>query len=322
MTDQSVQECFLCQREVLEWVVRESLRWRVIVNHNQNLLGKLCIVLRRHEESVARLTEDEWADLHGELRWAVDRLTRAFAPDHLNYCFLQNQDVHVHLHVLPRYAAGRHFAGVEFDDPDYGEHYGLDREQLVNLDFARHLRLALTTAVVSVDDVGMAASDDEVAMTHSDVMAVSVRPADASEFGRLREIAVDGKSYWGYEPDLVKQWVALGDFSPEVFAAKKVYVAEVGGEVVGWSSLIAKGAMCWLDDMWVAPVWIRRGIGARLFAHAVGEARALGVRRMEWEAEPFAVGFYEKMGARYLRDSGPSAISGRTLPIMGVDIRT
>jgi hypothetical protein len=34
---------------------------------------------------------------------------------------------------------------------------------------------------------------------------------------------------------------------------------------------------------------------------------------------PSAVGFYEKMGGRYLRDSAPSEW-GRVLPVMGVDL--
>jgi hypothetical protein len=41
---------------------------------------------------------------------------------------------------------------------------------------------------------------------------------------------------------------------------------------------------------------------------------------MEWEAEPNALGFYERMGGRYLRDSEPSAW-GRVIPVMGVDLR-
>jgi diadenosine tetraphosphate (Ap4A) HIT family hydrolase len=135
-----VRHCFLCQGAVRPWIVRESTLWRIIVNRNQNLLGKLCIVLRRHEESVANLSTDEWSELRPEIQWAVDRLTQAFAPDHFNHAFLQNQDAHVHLHVLPRYAATRHFADLQFDDPDYGDHYGLDREQFVTVDFAMQLR--------------------------------------------------------------------------------------------------------------------------------------------------------------------------------------
>jgi diadenosine tetraphosphate (Ap4A) HIT family hydrolase len=145
VTDDAAPGCFLCEDAVLEWVVRESPRWRILVNPNQNLLGKLCIVLRRHEQSVARLTKDEWAELRSEIAWAVDRLSRVFAPDHFNHAFLQNQDAHVHLHVIPRYAGVRRFGGLEFADPEYGDHYGLDREERVTLEFARELRAALAS---------------------------------------------------------------------------------------------------------------------------------------------------------------------------------
>jgi len=147
---------------------------------------------------------------------------------------------------------------------------------------------------------------------------VSIRPADADELDRLRDIAADGKRFWGYDPDLVERWVALGDFTPEVFAAKDVFVAAAGEEIIAWSSLILKGDLCWLDDLWVAPRWIRHGVGRRLFDHAVRYARAAGATAMEWEAEPFAVAFYEKMGGRHIRDSEPSPIWNRTLPVMAL----
>ncbi len=147
---------------------------------------------------------------------------------------------------------------------------------------------------------------------------VSIRPAAANELDRLRDIAADGKRFWGYDPDLVEQWVALGDFTPEVFAAKDVFVAVAAEEIIAWSSVILKGDLCWLDDLWVAPAWIRHGIGRRLFEHAVRHAKSAGATAMEWEAEPFAVAFYEKMGGRHLRDSELSAIWNRTLPVMGL----
>jgi diadenosine tetraphosphate (Ap4A) HIT family hydrolase len=113
------------------------------VNRNQNLLGKLCIVLSRHEESVMKLTPEEWADLHGEMQWAVERLTAAFHPDHFNYVFLQNQDRHVHLHVIPRYRTMRQFEGVRFTDPDFGAHYSVDRREIVGVGFAAAMSAAL-----------------------------------------------------------------------------------------------------------------------------------------------------------------------------------
>ena len=44
----------------------------------------------------------------------TERLRRAFAPDHFNYAFLQNQNRHVHLHVIPRYATDLRCTGPAF----------------------------------------------------------------------------------------------------------------------------------------------------------------------------------------------------------------
>ena len=81
----------------------------------------------------------------------------------------------------------------------------------------------------------------------------------------------------------------------------------------------ASDELIWLDDLWVEPEWIGKGIGSLLFRHAVERARRLGGKRLEWEAEPNAVGFYENLGGRYLRDSEPS-VWGRVIPVMGVDL--
>ena len=116
--------CALCGLLVTP-TLRQVRFWRTAINRNQNLLGKLIIVLTRHEEAVASLSVEEWGELRTEIHWATGRLRAAFAPDHFNYAFLQNQDRHVHLHVIPRYASARRVAGVDLDDPDYPGHYGV-----------------------------------------------------------------------------------------------------------------------------------------------------------------------------------------------------
>jgi diadenosine tetraphosphate (Ap4A) HIT family hydrolase len=104
-------------------VLAESQHWRLTLNRNQNFLGKCMLVLRRHMEPVPELTLDEWTDLHAELGRTYSALVAAFQPDHFNYDFMQNQDRHVHFHVVTRYASPRRFAGIEFGDPDYPGHY-------------------------------------------------------------------------------------------------------------------------------------------------------------------------------------------------------
>ena len=98
-----------------------------------------------------------------------------------------------------------------------------------------------------------------------------------------------------------------------------MHVAEMNGRVVGWTGLIPRGDVCWLDDLWIEPSSIGTGIGSRLFQHAAHVAEALGASRMEWEAEPNALGFYKRMGGRYVRDSEPSEW-GRILQVMAVDL--
>jgi hypothetical protein len=56
-----------------------------------------------------------------------------------------------------------------------------------------------------------------------------------------------------------------------------------------------------------------------MFRHAAERGRELGASRMEWEAERHAIGFYEKLGGRYVRDSEPGEW-GRRSPVMAVEL--
>ena len=150
-------------------------------------------------------------------------------------------------------------------------------------------------------------------------MNVVIRAGRDDEGPRLKEIAIAAKGFWGYEPQKVREWADQGDFTPARLRELVVFVAEAGGDAIGWCSLIPKGETSWLEDLWIHPDWIARGVVTRLFRHVAQYAAGLGARLLEWEAEPNAIGFYEKQGARYLRDSAVSEW-GRTLAVMGVEV--
>jgi GNAT superfamily N-acetyltransferase len=142
-----------------------------------------------------------------------------------------------------------------------------------------------------------------------------IREAEPGERERLREIAIASKAYWGYDQDQVRRWGEGLELSPGVDR----FVAEVEGEVVAYASLVREGDVFVLDELWVEPGSIGEGVGSHLFRFVAQRARELRARRLEWEAEPNSVGFYEKMGGSYLRDSKPSEW-GRVLPVMGIDL--
>jgi GNAT superfamily N-acetyltransferase len=142
-----------------------------------------------------------------------------------------------------------------------------------------------------------------------------VRPAAPEDYERVRELTFASKAHWGYDHDLVAGWVEGLTFESE----RERWVAEVDGEIVAWAALTQPaGGAAVLDDLWVDPAWIGRGLGTRLFRFAAKRARELGAERLEWSAEPNAVGFYEKVGGRKLRDHVTEW--GRIAPWMGLDL--
>jgi diadenosine tetraphosphate (Ap4A) HIT family hydrolase len=121
--------------------------WQVIINHNQDYLGKVMLVLLRHETDVTSLKEAEQDEFWQLLAVVRKSLLTLFQPDHFNYAFLMNGDHHVHFHVIPRYATSREFANLIFTDGQLGEHYQL-RDNIVDVKVRQNLAEALRPHLV------------------------------------------------------------------------------------------------------------------------------------------------------------------------------
>jgi GNAT superfamily N-acetyltransferase len=89
------------------------------------------------------------------------------------------------------------------------------------------------------------------------------------------------------------EYLILG---PEGLAEGRTYVAEEGGSVVGFATWIETADVVELEDLFVDPAWMRRGIAAALVEHIADVLRARGVRRLEVTANPHAMGFYRAVG--------------------------
>jgi N-acetylglutamate synthase-like GNAT family acetyltransferase len=145
--------------------------------------------------------------------------------------------------------------------------------------------------------------------------APHVRPAAPEDYERVRELTFESKAYWGYDRDFVRRWADGLGFEE----GQERWVAELDGEIVAWAALAPPSdGVAVLDDLWVDPTAIGRGYGGRLFRHVADRARELGADRLEWGAEPNAVGFYEKVGGRKLRDHVTEW--GRVAPWMGLEL--
>jgi diadenosine tetraphosphate (Ap4A) HIT family hydrolase len=111
-------------------VIREGPLWRVALNRNQDLLGKVVLVLRREADDLLDVTGEEWVSFTDELRRVRAAVDTLFRPDAWNHAFLMNADPKVHCHVVPRYADERRWGGQAFTDRHFGQVFGPEQRVL------------------------------------------------------------------------------------------------------------------------------------------------------------------------------------------------
>jgi GNAT superfamily N-acetyltransferase len=134
----------------------------------------------------------------------------------------------------------------------------------------------------------------------------------------LTGIAIASKAHWGYDKEFMERFATVVAITPAYVRENEVWILDETAEIAGFYALIRHGEMGELDHLWLLPRHIGKGLGRLLFDHAVGRARDLGLRQLEWEAEPNAIGFYERMGGRTVRETMGQL--GRRLQVMARQI--
>lgn len=148
-----------------------------------------------------------------------------------------------------------------------------------------------------------------------------VRPARAGEANSLTALCLRSKAHWGYDADFMRLCVPSLTVKEESIAEGRVLVAiDADGRTIGTVSVGRDGDDAELALMFVDPAAIGGGTGRTLFEAAVTLARGLGYRRMTILADVNAAPFYERMGARFLRNEPSDAIPGRVLPFYEYDL--
>jgi ribosomal protein S18 acetylase RimI-like enzyme len=150
---------------------------------------------------------------------------------------------------------------------------------------------------------------------------ISIRRVHIEDAEILTRIALYAKRHWGYPERWMELWTPELTFDPEYFKTNESWVAEIEGEPVAFYTLLDKHGTAWIENLWVLPEWIGKGIGRELFEHAVELARQRGYKILQLEADPNAQGFYEKMGMHQISERR-SDVEGRprSLPVMEMEL--
>lgn len=151
-------------------------------------------------------------------------------------------------------------------------------------------------------------------------MSVKIRPARVEEADKLTDLVLRSKAYWGYNDEFMQAAAEHMAITPKFLAESRSFVLELDGKMIGLSSLVDQGEVIVLDNLFIAPDHIGQGWGQRLWDHALDFARRGGYKVLQLDADPYAVGFYQKQGAEVVGETASTLKEGRTLPVMRLEL--
>ena len=148
-------------------------------------------------------------------------------------------------------------------------------------------------------------------------MIVHAQPVHAEA---LTRITIAAKRYWNYPEHWIQHWLPMLTIQHDYIAFNETWMAVVQDEPAAYYSLKQDDEL-WLDNLWVHPAHMGKGLGKDLFTHALERSRICSASKLKIEADPNAQSFYEHMGARKVGEHR-SEIDGqpRILPLMKIDL--
>ena len=107
------------------------------------------------------------------------------------------------------------------------------------------------------------------------------------------------------------------EFDPVCVHENRTRIAIQDGRVVGFATTAPNGDAAELDDLFVDPDWMRRGIASDLISDVERRARDRGATRIEVTANTHAMAFYQHVG--FVQD-GEAQTEGGPQPRMHLDL--
>ena len=152
-------------------------------------------------------------------------------------------------------------------------------------------------------------------------MQIEIRRAHPEEAEVLTEIAHAAKRHWNYPESWIQQWQTDLTITREFVTTNEVFAATINGEIAGCCALVVMDSLAEVEHMWIRPGQMGSGVGRALFEHARARAVERGANVLELSADPYAEGFYERMGAKRIGEiSADMDGQPRVLPRMRVNL--
>jgi GNAT superfamily N-acetyltransferase len=128
------------------------------------------------------------------------------------------------------------------------------------------------------------------------VIALTIRDAGPGDMTALRDVF--RRSSLSNDDDRMKLLAHpdVLELSEHGVTDGRTRVADADGRVIGFATWLGAGDVTEIEDLFVHPDWMRRGVGRALVQDLISLAHGRGVRRVEVTGNPHARAFYERVG--------------------------
>ncbi|TDO71212.1 acetyltransferase (GNAT) family protein [Flavobacterium chryseum] len=136
----------------------------------------------------------------------------------------------------------------------------------------------------------------------------------------LTIITKKSKAYWGYSEEQIEVWSDSLTVTKKYIETKSVYKLSVDNQIVAYYSFFNEDEeTVKLDNLFVLPEYIGKGIGQFLMNDFLNRLKNTNFKKVILHSEPNAEMFYSKFGFIKIGQL-ESSIKNRFLPIMELKI--
>ena len=140
---------------------------------------------------------------------------------------------------------------------------------------------------------------------------ISFVPAREASLDDVNRLIAHSKAYWDWPEEYLSRAIPLHQVTSSYLSANRCFeVVTQHGALAAFLSLIESEGRVTIDNLWVAPAHIRRGIGTRALHFVFDLARAQDWPQLWVLPDPPAEGFYRAFGFADTGERVPSRVPG------------
>ncbi len=145
---------------------------------------------------------------------------------------------------------------------------------------------------------------------------MKIEKATVKDAKELTELTILSKSYWDYSVQQIEEWKNDLTITEGYILEKEVYKLIDGNQIIGYYSFMKQNNTdIKLDNLFIAPIFIGKGIGKKLMIDFFKRILRIEFERVILDADPNAEKFYSHLGFNVIGKLETS-IANRYLPIM------